>query len=97
MATNIGVTGGCVTSVETTQGEIETGVVVLAAGVWAYRLADRMGVHIPVQIVTLSQRETGPAPPIIEQFVRGGYYCFRQTASGAGPGQQRVSTPGRLS
>ena len=82
VATNIGVTGGRVSSVETTQGEIETGVVVLAAGVWAYRLADRMGVHIPVQIVTLSQGETGPAPPIIEQFVRGGYYCFRQTASG---------------
>ena len=82
MATNIGVTGGRVSSVETTQGEIETGVVVLAAGVWAYRLADRLGVHIPVQIVTLAQGETGPAPPIIEQFVRGGYYCFRQTASG---------------
>ena len=82
VATNIGVTGGRVTSVETSQGEIETGVAVLAAGVWAYRLADRLGVHIPVQIVTLSQGETGPAPPIIEQFVRGGYYCFRQTASG---------------
>ena len=82
VATNIGVTGGRVTSVETSQGDIETGVAVLAAGVWAYRLADRLGVHIPVQIVTLSQGETGPAPPIIEQFVRGGYYCFRQTASG---------------
>ena len=82
VATNIGVTGGRITSVETTQGEIETGVVVLAAGVWSYRLADRLGVHLPVQIVTLSQGETGPAPPIIEQFVRGGSYCFRQTASG---------------
>ena len=82
VATDIGVTGGRVTSVETTLGEIETGVVVLAAGVWSYRLADRLGVHIPVQIVTLSQGETDPAPPIIQQFVRGALYCFRQTASG---------------
>ena len=82
VVTDIGVTGGRVTSVETNLGEIKTDVVVLAAGVWAYRLADRLGIHVPVQLVTLSQGETGPAPPIIEQFVRGGYYCFRQTASG---------------
>jgi glycine/D-amino acid oxidase-like deaminating enzyme len=82
IATDIGVTGGRVTSVGTNKGEIKTDVVVNAAGVWAYRLADRVGVHIPIQIVRLSQGETEPAPRLIDPFVRSGIYCMRQTASG---------------
>ncbi|MFQ5874789.1 MAG: NAD(P)/FAD-dependent oxidoreductase, partial [Dehalococcoidia bacterium] len=83
LATDIDVTGGKVTSVETNRGEIKTNVVVNAAGVWASRLADRVGVHIPIQIVRLSQGETEPVAPLFEPFIRCSTYSVRQTASGA--------------
>ncbi|MEE9198838.1 MAG: FAD-binding oxidoreductase [Dehalococcoidia bacterium] len=82
LVTDIGVTGGIVTSVETSRGEIKTDVVVNAAGVWASRLADRMGMHIPIQIIRLAQGETEPVGPIFEPFIRSATYCTRQTASG---------------
>ena len=82
VATDIGVEGGRVTSVNTNRGEINTNAVVNAAGVWASRLADRVGVHIPVKIVRLSQGETEPTEPLFDTFIRSGIYCTRQTASG---------------
>ncbi|MEE9198974.1 MAG: FAD-binding oxidoreductase, partial [Dehalococcoidia bacterium] len=75
-------TGGKVTSVETTGGEIKTGVVVNAAGVWASRLADRVGVHIPIQIIRQVQGETEPVEPLFSPYIRSGAYSVRQTASG---------------
>ena len=52
-------------------------------GVWAYRLADRLRrAHSSADSDAFAGRDRTNAPPIIEQFVRGGYYCFRQTASG---------------
>ena len=79
---DIGVTGGKVTSVRTSQGEIKTDVVVNAAGVWARRLTDRVGLHIPMQLIRLAQGETEPLPPLFQPFIRSGTFCIRQTASG---------------
>lgn len=79
---DIGVTGGKVTSVHTSQGEIRTGVVVNAAGVWAGRLNDKVGLHTPTQLIRLAQGETEPLPPLFQPFIRSGTFCVRQTASG---------------
>ena len=82
-ATEIVTRNGRVNSVLTSQGEIKTPVVLDAAGVWGYRLADRLGVHFPVQIIKVVQGETEPAPRLFDCFLRGPDYGSRQTASGA--------------
>jgi glycine/D-amino acid oxidase-like deaminating enzyme len=46
--TGIGVEGGRVGSVATTQGEIRTPVVVDAAGAWSRLLADQIGIRVPL-------------------------------------------------
>ncbi|MEE9198662.1 MAG: FAD-dependent oxidoreductase, partial [Dehalococcoidia bacterium] len=82
LAQDIGVSAGRVTSVTTTLGEIKTGAEVNVAGVWASRLLDRVGVHIPIQLVRITQGETEPVPRFFDCFIRGPAYVGRQTASG---------------
>ncbi|MFQ5874790.1 MAG: NAD(P)/FAD-dependent oxidoreductase [Dehalococcoidia bacterium] len=79
---DIGVSNGEVTSVLTTQGEIKADAVVNAAGVWASRLLDRLGVHIPIKLIRLPQGETEPLPRFFDSFIRGPTYGARQTAAG---------------
>ena len=83
LATEVVVTGGRVASLLTNKGEISTPVVLDAAGVWGYRLADRLGVKFPVQLIKVVQGETEPAPRLFDCFLRGPTYGSRQTASGA--------------
>ena len=83
MVQDVGVSAGRVTAVSTNLGEIKTGAVVNASGVWASRLADRVGVHIPIQLVRVVQGETEPLPRLFDSFIRGPNYGGRQTASGA--------------
>ena len=82
IVTNINVKGGRVSSVSTNWGEIQTSTVVNSAGVWSYRLADRLGVHLPIQLIRVVQGETEPAPRLFDYFLRGPNYGARQTASG---------------
>lgn len=83
LATEIATKGGRVSSVFTNRGEIATPVVLDAAGVWGYRLAHRLGVKFPVQLIKVVQGETEPAPRLFDCFLRGPTYGSRQTASGA--------------
>lgn len=83
IASEIVTRGGKVSSVVTNRGEISTPVVLDAAGVWGYRLADRLGVKLPVQLIKVVQGETEPAPRLFDCFLRGPTYGSRQTASGA--------------
>ena len=83
LATEVVTRAGKVASVVTNRGEISTSVVLDAAGVWGYRLADRLGVGFPVQLIKVVQGETEPAPRLFDCFLRGPDYGGRQTASGA--------------
>ena len=83
IASEIVTRGGKVSSVVTNRGEISTPVVLDAAGVWGYRLADRLGVKLPIQLIKVVQGETEPAPRLFDCFLRGPTYGSRQTASGA--------------
>ncbi len=74
---------GEISSVVTNRGEISTPVVLDAAGVWGYRLTDRLGVKLPIQLIKVVQGETEPAPRLFDCFLRGPTYGSRQTASGA--------------
>ena len=78
----VGVAGGSVRHVGTSMGEIKTGAVINVAGVWANRLLDDLGVHVPIKIIRLPQGETEPLPRLFDFFMRGPTYSARQTASG---------------
>ena len=82
LATEVVTRAGKVASVVTNRGEISTPVVLDAAGVWGYRLADRLGVKLPIQLIKVVQGETEPAPRLFDCFLRGPTYGSRQTASG---------------
>lgn len=79
---DIGVSGGSVKHVSTSKGQIRTDSVVNVAGVWANRLMDKLGIHIPIKIIRLPQGETEPLPRLFDSFIRGPTYSARQTASG---------------
>ena len=55
VATDVVTRAGKVSSVVTSLGEISTPVVLDAAGVWGYRLADRLGVKLPIQLIKVVQ------------------------------------------
>ncbi len=54
--------GGRVTGVKTTEGDIETGVVVIACGVWSPRLARMAGACIPLTPAVHQMIDIGPVP-----------------------------------
>lgn len=81
-ALGVGVKGGQVDSVITSQGEIKTPVVVNAAGVWANHLAGMLGYHMPVKIIRIFLAETEPLPPTFKTWVRGPFASARQTVRG---------------
>ena len=83
LVTEVVTRGGKVASVLTNRGEISSPVVLDAAGVWGYRLADRLGVKLPIQLIKVVQGETEPAPRLFDCFLRGPTYGSRQTTSGA--------------
>lgn len=78
------VDGKRVTGVQTERGRVEAGTVVVAAGVWANRLLDDVGIDLPVRIVHTSVARTKPVEPISRMGVS--YHpvvSFRQRRSGA--------------
>jgi sarcosine oxidase subunit beta len=66
--------------VETTLGEIETGAVVCAAGVWSPNVARSVGIELPVQPYLREVGFTGPTPglpdriPFTVDFTSGFYF-----------------------
>jgi sarcosine oxidase, subunit beta len=56
--------GGRIHSVQTDRGEIETSTVVIAAGPYSSRLAESVGVDLPVKMVRRHRAMIGPQPEI---------------------------------
>jgi sarcosine oxidase subunit beta len=94
--TDIERSGINIRAVRTDQGDVETGVVVCAAGVWSPELARGVGVDLPVEPVLREVGYTSPAElpdgiPLTIDFTTGFY--FHREGQGllfgmADPGQQ---------
>jgi glycine/D-amino acid oxidase-like deaminating enzyme len=83
MATGFRRTGPTITGVRTEQGLIGCGTVLVAAGIWAPLLCDRLGFHIPMQRVRAPAAETGPMPRnLIPGFLRAATFGARQNRNG---------------
>ena len=80
--TGVSVTGGRVSGVETTRGNIGADIVLNAAGPWANLVSQMTGKYLPVAPVKIQIMCTLPSPPITRATFSGnGLYC-RQAASG---------------
>ncbi len=66
--------GGRLTGVTTTAGEIDADVVVTATGAWATELLDPIGVHVPVQRrrLEMTMLQTQPGQPQMHSCVTDG-------------------------
>src|SRR5262245_50459379 len=79
-ATGVSMSGGRVTAVRTEQGEIETEIVVNAAGMWARQFGALAGVRVPLQsaehyyLLTDAVAGMDPDLPVIEDPDCYGYY-----------------------
>jgi len=67
-ATGIRVSGGKVSGVETTQGSIDTSLILNAAGPWSAQVGQMAGVSIPVQPLRRQIFTTTPMPEIPPDF-----------------------------
>ncbi len=74
--------GGSVHGVSTERGEIRTGIVVLAGGVWSRMLCDRLGLRLPQLGVINSVQYTAPLDGAPETSAGEGDCAFRKTADG---------------
>jgi sarcosine oxidase subunit beta len=66
--TGLGVQGGRVTGVQTSQGEIAAGVVINAAGPWAGVIGQMAGIEIPITPVRRQMLTTTPLPQLDPEF-----------------------------
>ena len=62
---------GRVTGIETSAGTIDTGAVVLAAGVWTPFLTARLGVDLPIRPMRLQVVSTDVQPPMLDRLLYG--------------------------
>ena len=74
--------GGRITGVNTTDGPIAAGAVVVAAGVWTPYLAKTVGVKVPIMPVVMSELETEPLKPLFTQTIRAFGFGARQRPNG---------------
>jgi sarcosine oxidase, subunit beta len=70
--TGIDVTGGRVTGVRTSKGDIATGVVLNATAGWSTLVADLAGVRLPVQTYPLQAAVTEPVRPFLDTVIVSG-------------------------
>jgi sarcosine oxidase subunit beta len=83
LATGIEVTRDAVTAVQTTDGPVACGILVVAAGLWSPQLCSRLGLEIPMQRVRAPAVETAPFPPgTIPGFLRAATFGARQNRNG---------------
>lgn len=83
-ATAIDVTGGRISGVQTTAGPIPADVVVIAAGIYADRLCETVGLELPLAPAHVSVVQTVPQPPLLDQVlgVANGGFAGRQEIGG---------------
>ena len=81
--TGIKLDGDRVSAVQTSKGEIETKVVVIAAGAWASVIGNMIGIKIPVTFKRSHLVVTERLPHFLQPFTSTDIYgYFRQTLSG---------------
>ena len=80
--TGLEIANGRVSSVETTAGAIEAGVVVAAAGPQTALMAEMVGVHVPVAPARVEIIATAPLDPIFDIALVGNGLYGRQAARG---------------
>ena len=80
--TGLEVVDGRVSSVQTTAGAIEAGVVVAAAGPQTALMAEMVGVHVPVAPARVEIIATAPLDPIFDIALVGNGLYGRQAARG---------------
>ena len=74
--------GGAIHGVQTERGEIRTGTVVLAGGIWSRMLCDRLGLRLPQLGVINSVQYTAPLDGAPETSAGEGDCAFRRTVEG---------------
>ena len=80
--TGLQVAGGRVSSVETTAGAIQAGVVVAAAGPQTALMAEMVGAHVPVAPARVEIIATAPLDPLFDIALVGNGLYGRQAARG---------------
>lgn len=81
-AVDIIVRNGRIDSVVTDKGDIETSVVVNAAGMWAPRVAEFAGLRFPIKLVRYSSMESDRQPHYFDAFVRASSAGCKQYSDG---------------
>ena len=82
-AEHIEVSNGAVSSVVTERGEIQTSVVVCAAGAWSAKLGRMVGLDLPQRKVRATVARTSPMPVFTRINVWGGGVAVRQRIDGS--------------
>jgi sarcosine oxidase subunit beta len=81
-ATRLVESGGRVTGVETSDGHIAAGAVVVAAGIWTPHLLATVGLKLPILPVCLTELETDAVGPLFAPSIRAFGFGSRQRPSG---------------
>lgn len=81
-ATRLIETGGRIRGVDTANGPIHAGAVVLAGGVWTPYLARTVGLRVPIMPVVMSELETEPVEPLFAATLRAFGFGARQRPNG---------------
>ncbi len=82
--TAVDVVGDRVRGIRTTNGYLNAGAVVVAAGVHTTRLCAPLGLDVPIQVQHVSVAQTVPLPPLIRQVLgtAGANFAGRQEVGG---------------
>lgn len=62
---------GRISSVETPDGRLTAGTVVLATGAWTPEVAQAFGLEVPIHAMRLQIVQTAPMPPLIDKLLYG--------------------------
>jgi len=76
-------TGEHIVGVRTTRGDISSGTVVCAAGIWSSRLLRTIGLKLPIRWVRATVASTTPVPPLTDLGVWTPDVSFRQRRDGS--------------
>ena len=79
----IRVNGDRVVGVRTSRGDLETGILICAAGAWSSRLLRPLGVELPIRWVRGTAARTNSVEPITDLAVATPSVGFSQAADGA--------------
>jgi glycine/D-amino acid oxidase-like deaminating enzyme len=80
---------GRITGVQTNRGQINTGEVINAAGVWAPRIAEMVGVHLPIEPLKGEIMVTEPMPRMMQGTLISGKYMLSKARAEEIDGEDR--------